>query len=1292
MPMPTSPLFSRFNPRRSLKARIFWNTVSLVTALSLLLSLFVGYVSSNRIKTNRKQSFEQLAYQMADKLERGMFERYKDIQLSSALDMIRQPNYSLASKRTLLEKLQDVYSDYAWIGLTDSQGEVVASTQELLEGKDVSQRPWFELGQNKPYVGDVHEALLLEKLLPNPNDEPLRFVDVAAPVSDSQGDFQGVLCAHLSWEWARDIKRSLLEVMAQPEPIEVFVLSKNGHVLLAPPNFEEEKITIPSIEQTERDRASYFIDTWKDRQEYLNGFAYSEGYQSYPGLGWVVLVRQRTSLALATVRSLQQQVLLVGLSLGSLFAAISWFNSRRISKPIIELSTIASRLSQGGKDFKIPIFKGRDELATLSKSLLYMFSSLNEREQTLKTELKARQQIEVELREQREVLQKIVDGIPVMLAFFDANSEFKWVNREWERVLGWTLTEAKQRNMLAEFYPDPEYRQYVIDFIQTAENTWGEFKTHVRDGRVIDTAWANVKLSDGTSIGIGQDISDRKRREAILKDIASGISVEVGENFFHSLTEYLSKTLKVDFAFVCKLIDPDKDSLQTLAVYGKDEILKNFTYQIANAPCGNAIGRGICICPEAVRQHFPNVPPLEAMAAESYAGMPIFNPIAEVIGLIGIVHTKQFDDLLLIEEVLKIFATRAATEIERQQAEEKIREQAALLDLTHDTILVRNLDNIITFWNLGASEMYGWSAAEALGKKSHELLRTKFSQSLTEIETELFRQDRWSGELIHQKQDGSSVIVMGRWSLLRDDLGNPQQILEINHDITKRKQAEAKIQQQAALLDIATDAIMVRGLDDKILYWNKGAEKMYGWTKTEALNKNGYELLYREYPTELSKTQQAVIENGEWQGELIQVTKAGKDITIQSRWSLVTDKAGNPSSYLVVKSDITEQKQLEKQFLRTQRLESLGTLAGGIAHDLNNILAPILGFAKLLPLKLANVDKQTLGFFKIMETNAERGTALVKQILTFSRGLEGEKGIVQIRHLINEIAQIINETFPKSIELTLSVPKTLWTVNGDVNQLHQVLMNLCVNARDAMPDGGKLIIEAENFTVDREYARLHLDAAEGNYLCITVADTGVGIPPEIIDRIFEPFFTTKEIGRGTGLGLSTVIGIVKSHGGFIDVVSKTAEKRGTRVSIFVPAADAVNAIAESNKSLTQGNGELILVVDDETPMLEVTKATLETYNYRVLTANNGIEAVAAYANNQDAIALIIMDIMMPGMDGKTAIRTLKQINSQIRVIAVSGLISDREIFNELDGEVITFLSKPYSNEELLKTVHEIVSF
>ncbi|MDJ0674501.1 MAG: CBS domain-containing protein [Calothrix sp. MO_167.B42] len=507
--------------------------------------------------------------------------------------------------------------------------------------------------------------------------------------------------------------------------------------------------------------------------------------------------------------------------------------------------------------------------------------------------------------------------------------------------------------------------------------------------------------------------------------------------------------------------------------------------------------------------------------------------------------------------------------------------------------------------------------------------------------------------------------------------------------LQERQQAEARIRQQAALLDVATDAIMVIGQNNQILFWNRGAERLYGWTKAEALNRDANDLLYGESTTELVKIQPLFTKQGEWQGELNQITKAGKDIAIASRWSIVKDDPENPQSILIVNTDITEKKQLEAQYLRAQRLESLGTLAGGIAHDLNNILTPILALAQLLPRQLTNLDQATLGLFQIIETNSKRGAALVKQILTFSRGLEGEHGIVEVGHLIAEIKHIVVETFPKMINLETIVPQSLWSVHGDATQLHQVLMNLVVNARDAMPNGGELKITADNFIIDANYARLHIDARKGRYVVITVSDTGTGIPPKILERIFEPFFTTKEFGRGTGLGLATVLGIVKSHGGFVNAYSEVG--RGTQFRVYLPACETQTTVVEKTEELPYGNGELILVVDDEEAILEISKAILETHNYKVLTASDGIEAIALYAQSPNEIDTVVIDIMMPSMGGKTAIRTLKRINPQVKIIAVSGLVSNGEIMAELDGNVIKFLTKPYKTEEFLTTLHDILN-
>ncbi len=429
------------------------------------------------------------------------------------------------------------------------------------------------------------------------------------------------------------------------------------------------------------------------------------------------------------------------------------------------------------------------------------------------------------------------------------------------------------------------------------------------------------------------------------------------------------------------------------------------------------------------------------------------------------------------------------------------------------------------------------------------------------------------------------------------------------------------------------------------------------------------------------------------QGEFVRyevdILGAGDRVaTIDFSLKPVKDETGQVIMLMSEGRDITEKKQLEAQFLRAQRLESLGTLASGIAHDLNNIFTPILAVTQLLPHHLPNLDQKLQKLLSICQSNVKRGADLVKQITIFTRGAEGDRGIVQVKNLITEVKQIAEETFPKNIEIETNLAKNLWTVNGNITQLHQVLMNLAVNARDAMSKGGTLRISAENFPINQNYARMHFDAQEGAYIMITVSDTGAGIPSELKDRVFEPFFTTKEVGHGTGLGLATVLGIVKSHGGFIDVYSEVG--RGSQFRVFLPASDTTATVAEEIEELPRGNGELILVVDDEAPIREISETILETYNYRVLTAGNGIDAIALYSQYQDEIKVVLMDIMMPSMDGIVAIRTLQKIKSQVKIIGVSGLVT-KEISTELDDLGLPFLAKPYSTEALLKTIHQVIS-
>lgn len=496
-----------------------------------------------------------------------------------------------------------------------------------------------------------------------------------------------------------------------------------------------------------------------------------------------------------------------------------------------------------------------------------------------------------------------------------------------------------------------------------------------------------------------------------------------------------------------------------------------------------------------------------------------------------------------------------------------------------------------------------------------------------------------------------------------------------------------KIREQATLLDIASDAIFVRDLNHRITYWNRGAEQLYGWTANEALGRSCQQLLRGDllYLDEIMHT---LLLDGEWQGEIHEETKAGQQVVVAARWTLVRDEAHQPKYILSVETDITEKKTLQAQFFLAQRLESLGRLASGIAHDLNNILTPILTMAQLLQESHAlGPDAQEP--LRLIEDSAHRGSCMVQQILSITRGRNDVKTAVPVAALLQDLVTVLRSSLPKTIAITLTLPPTLAPVYADPTRLHQVFMNLCINARDAMPSGGTLTLTAEALTLDVSTIGMHIDAHVGDYLRITVADTGVGIDPTVRDRIFDPFFTTKEIGQGTGLGLSTVMAIVKDVDGFVQVDSAVGQ--GTQVQIYLPVMPA-EAWPEAGMltpdptapSPQPGQGQLILVVDDDLTVQQTTQALLESQGYRTLAASHGQAALHHYTQHQDDIQIVILDMMMPTMDGPTLIRHLCALNPAVKTIAISGLPAYRE--TALAAGASAFLAKPYDLEDLLSTV------
>lgn len=642
-------------------------------------------------------------------------------------------------------------------------------------------------------------------------------------------------------------------------------------------------------------------------------------------------------------------------------------------------------------------------------------------------------------------------------------------------------------------------------------------------------------------------------------------------------------------------------------------------------------------------------------------------------------------------------AVREARErADHQRAEEaRARNELRLqtvLDSALDAVIGMDSDGLITDWNRRAESIFGWTEVEALDKPLAELIVPARHREAHPYgfrgflrggqETVLNRRV----ETTALRRDGSEFPVELATSIIEID--GRLRFNAFIADITDRKRTEETIREQARLLDVAHDAILVVNLEDTVLYWNEGAQRLYGWTAPEARGRRLSTLFYKEPPARLKQAADDLLKNGEWRGELEQVTRNGNAITVESHWTLVPESNGTAKSILVVNSDITERKSLEKQFLRAQRLENLGTLAGGIAHDLNNVLAPLLMGVQLLSTSVTGDKEQK--WIDAMQLSIKRGASLVKQILSFARGVEGERRLMDVRGLMGEIETIAKETFPRSIQLRTQVSSGLWPVSGDFTQLYQVLLNLCVNARDAMPHGGSLTLKAENVTLEEQYAHRQDHAGPGAYVLLSVSDTGTGMPANIIEKIFDPFFTTKEVGTGTGLGLSTAMGIVKSHGGFLDVYSDVG--KGTEFRVYLPAQEVpvvANGI-EPQRELPLGHGEVVLLVDDEAAILEMTKATLESHEYRVLAAGDGTEAIALYAQHQQEIDVVITDMMMPYLSGSNTIRALQKLNPSVKILVVSGLMGNEQVAEVVDAQKIAFLQKPYTAEGLLTTLQQVI--
>jgi PAS domain S-box-containing protein len=647
----------------------------------------------------------------------------------------------------------------------------------------------------------------------------------------------------------------------------------------------------------------------------------------------------------------------------------------------------------------------------------------------------------------------------------------------------------------------------------------------------------------------------------------------------------------------------------------------------------------------------------------------------------------QDDEIRLMASVaghLSFALEALQTERHRQRAENALFLFRASIDQSYDSIEVLDAETRLYLdMNERCCASLGYSRQEMLTLSESDICPETEPALRVRIEQELESAGSSTFKTVRRRKNGTIFPVEVKLNRLHLD---KRYVVAVVRDITERERTDARFRR---LVDSNIQGVFFWNTNGWITASNEAFLAMVGHTRQdlEAGRLNWAAMTPPEYVENDRRALRETAATGfckPYEKEYIR--KDGSRVPILIGAAMFED---NPEEGVCFVLDLTERKRIQQQVIRAQRRESIGTLAGGIAHDLNNALSPILMGLGILDEQVK--DAASRKCLAVMEASARHGAELVSQMLSFTRGVDGRRIPVNLVRVLREIQSLVRDTFPKNVRFEFNPSPSVWKVTGDHAQLHQVFTNLCMNARDAMPNGGLLKIGIENFVVDEVYAGMNPDSKPGLYIVVNLTDSGTGIPPAIRDRIFDPFFTTKEIGMGTGLGLSTTLAIVKSHGGFIHFDSEMG--RGTTFKVYLPAdtgsPQTENGIT-TKPELPRGSGQTILLVDDETAIRIVAQRTLERAGYRVLIASNGAEAVALYAQDRKLISIVLTDMAMPVMDGSSTIAALKTMNPKVKIIGSSGLSTRGNVASDAGSHIRHFLPKPYTTETLLKAVAAVL--
>ena len=812
------------------------------------------------------------------------------------------------------------------------------------------------------------------------------------------------------------------------------------------------------------------------------------------------------------------------------------------------------------------------------------------------------------------------------------------------------------------------------------------------------------KLADNLAFGI-MNTRARKEQERLrtaIHKIGEGISVSTGHDFYHRLLLNLTQVLGANGAAIMEKQPDAEEEARAICALVNGHFLPNLRYSMNGGPCTSLLQQESLVIAKGLRLAFPDAPLHSVLQADAYVGRALFDGKGERIGWIFVVFESPISDVELAVSTLNAFAMRAAGEVVRQRDDFRLREQAELLNRAHDAISICTLDQNVLFWNQGAERLLGWTAEELLGRRIPDIIIAQDTVSES-ILASLLQCGEWAGELTERTKDGRTIVVVSRWTLLRDAAGKPKSILSISSDVTQKKDTEASLRLLEAAVSSLKEVILItdaESLDEpgpRIVFVNDAFEHLTGYSREEVLGRSPRFLQGPDTSQdELRRIRLALERRMPVRSELINYTKTGSPFWAEINIVPHADARTKSLYFVAVQRDITDRKQAETHLLESearlahaQKLETIGQITGGIAHDFNNLLTVILGSAEMLAESIQGRN-DLWPLTSMIQTAGKRGAELTTKLLAFARRQTLQPEALQIGQVLDSVLPLIRTTIPSNIRIDVSRSDDTARVFADPGQMESALLNLCINARDAMPNGGHLLLETTTTYLDDSYATRHPDVCPGDYVLIGVTDTGIGIAPEALGRVFEPFYTTKPLGKGTGLGLSMVYGFTKQSSGHISLSSEVGA--GTSVKIYLPRAydPLASTISNENEALPLQGSETVLLVEDDELVRNQSQAILEGLGYQVIAAANGLDALRI-TQQGTTFDLLFSDVMMPdGMNGAQLAEQIQRLRPGTPILLCSGYTESSILERErLDGGR-HILHKPYTRSQIGARIRELI--